>query len=509
MDSKELYSEMLSLVRKNDFTEWALDGIRIWPFVLYVINREYKSIHYSSWDESILDKAKKELSKSLSLQIQQYRDKKNSIKISRSTDVVILTSSTRRVKTIDSYYDRITDPFYNALTNLGYNCITLEWTYDHKYNVPRYNPSCFIQNDLDYCVAKGLLKRKNYDTSSFKGIEDVNSIFSKIKANANLYSIIKRDWSIILEIKELFIKKLSRGTIKLAFYYPYYSLVSFGFVLACKKLGITTVEIQHAYFRENNVQYSALGSSPANGYELLPDYFWAWDKTSKTILTRPSGAMQRDASRVHIGSNLWNNMWLEPYKNRNSFYKYYQKLIERELVYKNDHPRLLFTLTYSCIIPEWLSELIQDSAKKLIWFVRFHHNTAPSDVEKIKSILGTSNIEYRLSNELPLPILLTMTDIHVTIESSAVGEAEEFGKPSIITTEAGAAKLEDFISKGTADAAFSKERFWEHVNRFLNGSHPETNSNHRQVSNMDALRIFLKEIRNKSNSNPNYKDLHK
>ena len=127
-------------------------------------------------------------------------------------------------------------------------------------------------------------------------------------------------------------------------------MVSFGFVLACRKLGITTVELQHGYLQENHPAYTAIGPQPKTGYELLPDCFWAWNNTSKNIIVKLDAAMEKKESRVYIGGNLWNNIWHAPNSNYNPFYKYYHKLIKHNLSHYNNYTKILLTLSDICLL---------------------------------------------------------------------------------------------------------------------------------------------------------------
>jgi len=492
MDLKSLHARITGLAQTHDFSQWELNGTRIWPFVLYLIYREYSALNYTSWNVSLFERAVKEASKFYSLQKAQLADKANAAVVNRFTNAILLTSSTRRVKIAGSYYDRIMDPYYDALTKLGYNPATLEWTYDHEYRVPRHNPSCLIQNQLDLCVARAMLKKRKYDIAGFPGMAAVQKLILEMRKDADLPAMINRDWPVIQEIRQLFKKQLSKGAIQFAFYYPYYSLVSFGFSLACKEMGIKTTEIQHGVIDQYRLPYSAVGPIPENGYDLLPDFFWAWDDAFKKNLENRPVAKPGDDTVPYRGGNLWNRMWIEPEKNQNVFYAHYQKRIAENDAHNKSCPAILLTLTYGYFIPDWLPEVINDTASNLKWYVRFHHNTDPSDIRLMKEAFGDANVEYELSNEMPLPALLTMVDIHATIESGAVAEAEEFGKKSVIITETGAEKLKAYIDKGVARAALSKKRFWDCIEAVLKSEEAQvTKADSAVDSNAENVKRFL------------------
>ena len=54
-----------------------------------------------------------------------------------------------------------------------------------------------------------------------------------------------------------------------------------GLLLAAKRNGIRTIDIQHGVQSENDFLFSSWTNIPTNGYELLPDIFWCWSNVEK------------------------------------------------------------------------------------------------------------------------------------------------------------------------------------------------------------------------------------
>lgn len=80
------------------------------------------------------------------------------------------------------------------------------------------------------------------------------------------------------------------------------------------------------------------------------------------------------------------------------------------------------------------------------------------DKTRIMDLLAefqVTNYEIDEATMLPLYSVLANVDVHVTLHSAVVAEAESFGVPSVIVGSAGTSYFEKQLRWGTAVAAFT------------------------------------------------------
>lgn len=488
MERSAFNTKIKNLHNEFDLSKWEVDGLKVWPLILYIFVRHFQGSTISSLSASLTRKAVNELRSLLSETLAVHNDRNKNASVSDSTEVLLLTSSARRVLVDGLYFDRMTDPFVEAFREIGKECATLEWTYDHKYRFPRFNNSFPFQFEFNKAVLLSFLKKDEHGLEGLP-VDRLQKILDDVKPGVDLVKTFNRDYKIITFLKDYFIRQIKNSKSKVAFYYPHYNLVSFAFCLACKHLKIKTVEIQHGTIYSEHSQFSVLGDIPEVGYQLLPDYFWAWDETNLDALESLLMPEIRPNLKSFLGGNLWNQMWIEKPPLDEGFYSSLPSFQGAEY-----SKVITLTLTASVEFPEWLVEIIHSNEKKYFWYVRFHHSTVYSEINILKSkITSASNVDWQYANDLPLPALLKISGLHVTLESSAVSEAEVFGVPSLIVTSRGAALLQTYIKKGVAKYVNNSHDFYSGVNDFQTNNVFENNNTSVKIqqTNADRVKKFL------------------
>ncbi len=486
--------ERLKLVHRfqceHDVSRLRVDGLKVWPIVLLQVAKltdENLGVR-SAFDVARL--AVREVLSCCAMAYAKYRDRANSIAVGQPCDVLFLTNPTRRARIEGVFFDRICDPFVEALRRDGHRSSVLEWSFDHEYRVPRHNPSALIQGDIDLVVLGCLLKRQRpqlelelLETNHFGKILD----YHQANRRAFIQNIV-RSAQFTLALRDYFRRNLAGTEARMAFYFPWYGAVSFGFNLACRALGVYTVEIQHGYYGEMSLLYNGYRNVNCR-YGLLPDAFWVWEDRDRDAVW----AWGDDKSLlpyVYVGGNLWNNFWKYPEANDNRYAAGYDHLMLR----RGSGRVVLLTLPPAFDIPDWLPNAIRDTAGEVTWYVRYHHHMKGSTAARYRNAFrDVSNVEYELSNRLPLPILFRLCDLHITVNSSSVAEAKEFSRKSIIVSEIGVRIFSSFISDGWAYPALSKEQLLGAIHRILN-ERPRADKSAEAAgirSNSEIIRDFI------------------
>ena len=333
----------------------------------------------------------------------------------------------------DFYYDKIKnkkvnfliDPYYENVKN-KYNSLKVEIVSNQFYSssIKRNEPFYLKLFLLDI---KGYLKKSisNYFKNGKNNNKENQISFKPGLKTKNFDKIIDELNNIIYDSKniELFIKKIKPRAV---FFTCYYSHKNLSVILACRKLKIPTIDIQHGGHELYHLMYSNWNKMPKNGFELLPDYFWIWGENQK------NEGIFKDLKTKHkyvVGGKSQLNFWE---KNKKSLYqniKYYQKNF---LLKKNYKKTILFCSTFTKI-PEIIFKIIKKSPNDWLWLIRAHPRHA--NLKKIKSQFENSkikNVEIDFPSTVDLYFLLNNVS-HVIVEfSSIIYDSLYFNVPSIV-----------------------------------------------------------------------------
>ena len=180
----------------------------------------------------------------------------------------------------------------------------------------------------------------------------------------------------------------------------------------------------HMYFGKHTLKGLSAGE--------LPYGFLSWDDASAQNF--------EDLCKTFVIGNQWNNAFLE-----HTFVHWFQEDETALALYAFTKPIVLFTLTWGShhqhIMPKSIIEAIKQTIHNFTWLVRLHpavymKKENRDDFEQFLAQQFTAeeiaNIFWKEFNTLPLPLILTKTQVHITIESSVVIEAAQFGISSLL-----------------------------------------------------------------------------
>ena len=483
--------------QKFDVSRLEIEGIGIWPVILFELHK-HNEAHPKKLRKNLFKMAIRELKAQVKMQTDSFRDRKSHAANGKEAEILFLTQSTRRVKIDTSWYDRICDPFVDAFESIGFKCQTLEWSYDHQYKVPRHKPSDLIQLEVNLSLFRAFFSGRLIK-SGFPALEseDFQEILEKHDFTFGQFmENIDLSLRLIFSLKKYFDKKLRNIPAKIAFYFPYYSVVSFAFNLACKDKGIPAVEIQHGYFADRTYMQNG-HRNIKNRYRLFPDAIWVWGEREKEMFLRWG---KKSLPHIFIGGNLWMNLWLYPELNNRKLGDGFDSQLDS--LKKNQKKIILFTLSAFLEIPEWLPSALSSAGDDILFCIRFHHNSSQEYREKTqKSLENLNNVEYETSNSFPLPALLEACDLHVTIDSSSVIEAIDFSIQSIIISENGVFLFPDLIDERKwAFPALTAPDFLTTLNTLWANSlsNKKTTEKSMAKSNAEIVKEFYNLIKSKT-----------
>ncbi len=184
------------------------------------------------------------------------------------------------------------------------------------------------------------------------------------------------------------------------------------------------IAADHMYFGKNTLKKSDAQS--------LPYGFLSWDDIS-------AKNFEYLCTTFTIG-NQWNNFFFT-----NTISDWFKKDKASSDLYSFEKPVVLFTLTWGKhhqqIMPDYMIDVIKQTLYNYTWVIRLHpivygDKGNQKKIEQFFNQYFTENenkkIFWREFNTLPLPFILRKTLTHITIESSAVIEAAQFGVTSLL-----------------------------------------------------------------------------
>jgi hypothetical protein len=205
---------------------------------------------------------------------------------------------------------------------------------------------------------------------------------------------------------------------------------------SARALQIPVCDLQHGVITDEMAWYGAAHRSATPPQE-LPDTFLCWDEPSATTLRRWAPAK---GVAVHVVGNPW----FQRFRERARGDELVEDALRTGRIFQVDKPVVLHSLSWGMelyytkpsfngLIVSSLVEAILATADSWNWLLRLHPvqvrgqegRRALAFLERTFGHLDS--VDWRVSSELPLPVVLAQTDVHITDLSSIVIEAGWFG----------------------------------------------------------------------------------
>jgi hypothetical protein len=440
-------------------SNWDIGGLLIWPlFRVYfgyflltrrVANSDSQITRYGSYTNRLRQIGVALLEQPLSAIL----DRKHN-DIIRNSDVVILShSSTRYFKVDGAWYNPYSDSLVRNFKEEGIDSLVLELTAEGRYLVPRYAPSVFVQNRAFYaslCAKFGALINWPKYHEKLDGWDILVKIFSNLLGAANVPNLDNLRFRArqVLAYEDWFSNVLKRVNPKIGLLTGYYSVEMMGFIRACRKLEITTFEIQHGVQGDKHIAYHRWSNIPAGGYDTLPNIFWSWTDEEACYIN--SWAKSTSGSHKAI---VGGNPCLNIYDKQGDVLSHSMTKIQSKRSQQIDSSTLqvLFTAQADNFLPLMLIDAIKNTPN-WTWWIRTHPQywEARESIKKQCFSANLDNVFIDEASDSSLASLLSQVDVHVTAFSSSVLEAESLGVSSVVIDLTGVAIFPSQIESGVA-----------------------------------------------------------
>lgn len=374
-------------------------------------------------------------------------------------DILFLSDGISFTKVKGKSFEKFIDPLVLEMDKRYLSSVRLD-PY-HNYHTPRFSSSIFIQPSLDPLIIGEFLSTKEVE-----GSQENRDILRRVFKENDLekfYSVIDQTFvkaKLIYRISLFFEKKIKKVNPKIAFIVWYYGVYGMAMILACRRLSIPTVDLQHGVQGSLHAAYGGWQNVPKQGYNLLPDFFWCWSKDETEAINEWSASLP-----IHKAI-LGGNMLLEKWNSDDLPFVMDLENIFNQLNLTGF--KILVTLSPGISGPAVLDNLfkvIAQTQKEYSWMIRIHPNML-MEIDKVVSDLRSYGIyKYEMDevSKLPLYTVLKNTDLHITHSSSTVLEACSFGIPNIIVNEYGRELYEKQISDNLAVVKILVEEISEEI----------------------------------------------
>jgi hypothetical protein len=274
---------------------------------------------------------------------------------------------------------------------------------------------------------------------------------NKVHAPSLSRTNLERRANAVAATASAFERVLRRVKPKLAFVVTYYAGLGMAFMLACRRQGVMSIDLQHCPQEGAHKAYGWLGL-PEKGYATLPAVFWNWTKQDAADVRRWAGTLALPWHRSLHGGHTQLSSYLDDADpaTRSGDAKFTAisggMSFEREI--------LVALQPVGGFEARWeaLASQIESAPSGWRWWIRRHPASAPyQDAEFGRLIsLRRHNVVVDASSSVPLPVILRHMNIVVSRFSGAAAEAAILGVPAIFLSEEARGQYSDLIDRGLA-----------------------------------------------------------
>lgn len=438
---------------------WVIDDLHIWPLVRYDVmtrNREmFTRVEGAASAKGRLARLREAppvtMAEDAVRCMRARREDGANADESAPADAVLYSDGVSFVQLDGLWMDRYLDPLADILRERGLTSLMV--TPRSTFRVPRRTPSVFIQPRLDATTLKNNVAarlRRGRHRAHLDGFAEARALLRGrserlvVGDEASFARVVVyvQGYARVLE------RILRKTRARLAFSVCYYGGERYALQLACRAVGVTSVDVQHGGSGDAHWAYRRWMRVPPGGYELLPDVFWGWGESDRDDVLRWSKRLG-GVHRPIVGGNLFMDLW------RRDDSSYVQRYLARVRAVRDAHPGLRqVLLTMSGLETDAqldaLCRVIAGSGDRWFWWVRCHPTRLEkrAAVERALRAAGATRTSVAEATDLPLYAVLRCVDAHVTEYSSTVIEAAQFGIPSVMIGLDQAVDYPDLLESG-------------------------------------------------------------
>ena len=235
----------------------------------------------------------------------------------------------------------------------------------------------------------------------------------------------------------------------LAFVVTYYAGLGPAFALACRRLRILCVDLQHCPQDGAHKAYTWF-ALPPGGYKTLPAVFWNWTVRDCDNIQSWAGRLVHPWHRGFHGGHLQIGRFINDAKEYRSTPPEggadQREHFEREILVA------LQPIPGHRHIWDALTTQIEHSPLTWRWWIRRHPASLRRQDAEFGRLLSLqrTNIVIDAASDVTLPALLERIDVVLSLASGASAEAAMFGVPALFLSSAASDYFADMIARNEA-----------------------------------------------------------
>jgi hypothetical protein len=246
------------------------------------------------------------------------------------------------------------------------------------------------------------------------------------------------------------------GVVKptLAFVVTYYADLGPAFLLACRRRGILSIDLQHCPQAGAHKAYG-WPVLPEKGYSTLPAVFWNWTEEDAAYIQRWASKLPSPWHRGLHGGHTQMAAFLDGSATAETWDAKFNAL-SHSVGHGTHYERevLIALQPVGGYRAQWdaLAAQIESAPATWRWWIRRHPSARPyQDVEYKRLVsLRMPNVVVDQSLSLPLPVLLRHASVLISRFSGASVEALAFGVPVLFLSEEARGQFSSLIDSQLA-----------------------------------------------------------
>ncbi len=344
--------------------------------------------------------------------------------------------------------DRFGEPLIAALEARGHDTFLMQDGYLSR--LPWHRPTFAANVVHSRGFLRALVTRLRVE---LPGHDDVLDFLIRNAVDASSLSRISLEHraNMVAATAATFEHILSMVKPTVAFVVTYYAGLGPAFLLACRRQGILSVDLQRSPHGSAPHAYR-LSALPARGYATLPAVFWSWTKDD---VARIDDWATRQAAPWHSaihGGNTQLAPYLDDQQAMTRTWDARFASIGEGANFEREILVALQPIHGHRAVWDALCLQIEASPKSWRWWIRRHPASRPDQDAESAALLALRppNVLIEEASALPLPVLLRHVSAVLSLASGAAVEASMFGVPAFFLIDAARLPFADLIARRLA-----------------------------------------------------------
>jgi hypothetical protein len=237
----------------------------------------------------------------------------------------------------------------------------------------------------------------------------------------------------------------------LAFVVTYYAGLGAAFLVACRRQGILSIDLQHCPQDGAHKAYrwSAL---PDNGYATLPALFWNWTEHDAANIRSWASGLDYPWHRSVHGGHTQIASFLDDSDPRTKAWDAKVNAVGNGQRFEREILVALQPIGGRRAQWEALGKQIEAAPSRWRWWIRRHPASGPSQDDEYRHLLSLRrpNVVVSEASSTPLPALLRHMNLVLSLASGASWEAAAFGVPAFFLSDEASGPFAGLIDRGLA-----------------------------------------------------------